>query len=65
MPEYTASPVAKSHSPAPSLATDRSGRAAPVGSVPMTDDSGSQEQWRRERDFLNARRHDLARSAQH
>jgi len=31
----------------------------------MTDDSGSQEQWRRERDFLNARRHDLARSAQH
>jgi hypothetical protein len=31
----------------------------------MTDDKGSQEQWRRERDFLNARRHDLARSAQH
>lgn len=31
----------------------------------MTDPSGSQEQWRRERGFLNARRHDLARSVQH
>jgi hypothetical protein len=31
----------------------------------MTDPSGSQEQWRRVRGFLNARRHDLARSAQH
>jgi hypothetical protein len=31
----------------------------------MTDPSGSQEQWRRVRGFLNARRHDLARSVQH
>src|SRR5215472_2615269 len=31
----------------------------------MTDPSGSQEQWRRVRSLLNARRHDLARSAQH
>lgn len=31
----------------------------------MTDSSGSQEQWRRARGFLNARRHDLARSVQH
>jgi hypothetical protein len=31
----------------------------------MTDPSGSQEQWRRERGFLNAGRHDLARSVQH
>src|SRR5215470_18952032 len=30
----------------------------------MTDPSGSQEQWRRVRGFLDARRHDLARSAQ-
>jgi len=33
--------------------------------MPMTDPSGSQEQWRRVRGFLNARRHDLARSVQH
>lgn len=33
--------------------------------MPMTDPSSSQEQWRRERGFLNARRHDLARSVQH
>jgi hypothetical protein len=33
--------------------------------MPMTDPNGSQEQWRRERGFLNARRHDLARSVQH
>jgi hypothetical protein len=31
----------------------------------MTDPSGSQEQWRRVRGFLNARRHGLARSVQH
>ena len=31
----------------------------------MTDPSGSQEQWRRVRGFLNASRHHLARSVQH
>jgi hypothetical protein len=30
----------------------------------MTDSSGSQEHWLRERAFLNARRHELARTAQ-
>jgi hypothetical protein len=30
----------------------------------MTDPSGSQQRWLRERGFLNARRHDLARTAQ-
>jgi hypothetical protein len=30
----------------------------------MTDPSGSQQQWLRERGFLNARRHELARAAQ-
>src|SRR5260221_9206423 len=32
--------------------------------MPMSPPSDSQEQWRRERRFLNARRHDLARAAQ-
>src|SRR5258706_5541242 len=30
----------------------------------MTDPSGSQQRWLRERAFLNARRHELARTAQ-
>jgi hypothetical protein len=30
----------------------------------MTDPSGSQDQWLRERAFLNARRHELSRAAQ-